>query len=97
MVEDTAPIRICIRASTGKWQVSKMRTGRIQKAFTQNSTTTTTNYLYDGSNAVADIDQNGNVLARYAETQNKRTARGAKVRINQLLRSGEARISHIVN
>ena len=43
---------------------------RIQKAFTQNSTTTTTNYLYDGSNAVADIDQNGNVLARYAETQN---------------------------
>ena len=43
---------------------------RIQKAFTQNSTTTTTNYLYDGSNAIADIDQNGNVLARYAETQN---------------------------
>ena len=43
---------------------------RVQKAFTQNSTTTTTNYLYDGSNAVADIDQNGNVLARYAETQN---------------------------
>ncbi|MGH9746012.1 MAG: RHS repeat domain-containing protein [Candidatus Acidiferrales bacterium] len=43
---------------------------RIQKAFTQNSTTTTTNYLYDGSNAIADIDQNANVLARYAETQN---------------------------
>ena len=43
---------------------------RIQKVFTQNSTSTTTNYLYDGSNAVADIDQNGNVLARYAETQN---------------------------
>jgi RHS repeat-associated protein len=43
---------------------------RIQKAFTQNSTTTTANYLYDGSNAVADIDQNGNVLSRYAETQN---------------------------
>ena len=43
---------------------------RVQKAFTQNSTTTTTNYLYDGSNAVGDIDQNGNVLARYAETQN---------------------------
>ncbi|HSY58577.1 MAG TPA: RHS repeat-associated core domain-containing protein, partial [Terriglobales bacterium] len=43
---------------------------RIQKVFTQNSTTTTTNYLYDGSNAIADIDQNGNVLARYAETQN---------------------------
>jgi YD repeat-containing protein len=43
---------------------------RAQKAFTQNSTTTTTNYLYDGSNAIADIDQNGSVLARYAETQN---------------------------
>jgi RHS repeat-associated protein len=43
---------------------------RIQKAFTQNSTTTTSNYLYDGSNTVADIDQNGNVLARYAATQN---------------------------
>jgi RHS repeat-associated protein len=43
---------------------------RIQKAFTQNSTTTTTNYVYDGSNSVADIDQNANVLARYAETQN---------------------------
>jgi len=43
---------------------------RIQKAFTQNSTTTTINYLYDGSNAVADIDQNGSVLSRYAETQN---------------------------
>ncbi|MGH9746028.1 MAG: RHS repeat-associated core domain-containing protein [Candidatus Acidiferrales bacterium] len=43
---------------------------RIQKSFTQNSTTTTSNYLYDGSNAVADIDQNATVLARYAETQN---------------------------
>ena len=43
---------------------------RIQKAFTQNSTTTTTNYLYDGSNAVEDLDQNGSVLIRYAETQN---------------------------
>jgi RHS repeat-associated protein len=42
---------------------------RIQKVFTQNSTSTTINYLYDGSNAVVDIDQNGNVLARYAETQ----------------------------
>ncbi|MGA8144349.1 MAG: RHS repeat-associated core domain-containing protein [Candidatus Acidiferrales bacterium] len=43
---------------------------RVQKAFTQNSTTTTINYLYDGSNAIADIDQNGSVLARYSETQN---------------------------
>jgi RHS repeat-associated protein len=42
---------------------------RVQKVFTQGSTTTTTNYLYDGINAVADVDQNGNALARYAETQ----------------------------
>jgi RHS repeat-associated protein len=43
---------------------------RVQKAFTQASTTSTTNYLYDGNNSVADVDQNGNVLARYAATQN---------------------------
>jgi RHS repeat-associated protein len=42
---------------------------RVQKVFTQNSTSTTTNYLYDGNNAVADVDQNGNVLARYMMTQ----------------------------
>jgi RHS repeat-associated protein len=43
---------------------------RVQKVFTQNSTSTTTNYLYDGNNAVADVDQNGNVLARYTTTLN---------------------------
>ena len=43
---------------------------RVEKAFTQGSTTTTTNYLYDGNNAVSDVDQNGNVLARYVATQN---------------------------
>jgi len=43
---------------------------RIQKAFTQGSTTTTTNYVYDGDNSVQDVDQNGNLLARYAMTQN---------------------------
>jgi RHS repeat-associated protein len=43
---------------------------RVQKVFTQNSTSTTTNYLYDGSNAVEDVDQNGNILARYIMTQN---------------------------
>lgn len=41
---------------------------RIQKVFTQGSTTTTTNYLYDNDNSVQDVDQNGNLLARYAET-----------------------------
>jgi uncharacterized protein RhaS with RHS repeats len=43
---------------------------RIQKVFTQGSTTTTTNYVYDGANSVQDVDQNGNLLARYAVTQN---------------------------
>jgi RHS repeat-associated protein len=43
---------------------------RIQKAFTQGSTTTTTNYVYDGNNSVQDVDQNGNLLARYTTTQN---------------------------
>jgi RHS repeat-associated protein len=43
---------------------------RVQKVFSQGSTSTTTNYLYDGNNAVADVDQNANVLARYTATQN---------------------------
>jgi len=43
---------------------------RIQKAFTQGSTTTTTNYAYDGDNSVEDVDQNGNLLARYTQTAN---------------------------
>jgi RHS repeat-associated protein len=30
----------------------------------------TTNYLYDGFNSLEEIDQNGNVLARYAQTTN---------------------------
>src|SRR6266403_3025118 len=43
---------------------------RIQKSFTQNSTTTITNYLYDGDNSIEEVDQNSAVLARYAQTQN---------------------------
>lgn len=43
---------------------------RIQKVFTQNSTTTTTNYLYDGDNAIETVDQNGSVVAKYAQGQN---------------------------
>jgi RHS repeat-associated protein len=42
---------------------------RVQKVFTQSSTTMTSNFLYDGTNAVADVDRNGNVLARYIMTQ----------------------------
>jgi RHS repeat-associated protein len=42
---------------------------RVQKLFTQNSNTSTTNYLYDRNNALADLDQNGNVLARYTATR----------------------------
>jgi RHS repeat-associated protein len=43
---------------------------KVQKVFTQNSTTTTTNYLYDGTNVIEDVDQNSNVLARYEQTTN---------------------------
>ena len=39
---------------------------RIQKAFTQGSTTTT-NYVYDGANTIEDVDANGAVLARYTQ------------------------------
>jgi RHS repeat-associated protein len=38
---------------------------RVQKAFTQGGTTTTTNYLYDGRNSLEELDATGNVLARY--------------------------------
>jgi len=38
---------------------------RVQKAFTQNGTTTTTDYLYDGENIIEEVDTSGNLLARY--------------------------------
>jgi len=38
---------------------------RVQKAFTQSSTTTTTNYLYDGSDVLETANTSGTVLARY--------------------------------
>ncbi len=40
---------------------------RIQKAFTQGATTTTTNYVYDGPSAIEEVDANGAVLARYTQ------------------------------
>ena len=40
---------------------------RIQKSFTQNSNTTTTDYLYDGRDLIEEIDSSGNVLARYTQ------------------------------
>src|SRR4029077_2506178 len=40
---------------------------RAQKSFAQGSSTTTTNYLYDGDNLLEEIDQSGNVLARYTQ------------------------------
>jgi RHS repeat-associated protein len=41
---------------------------RIQKAFTQNGTTTTTDYLYDGANILETLNQSGSVLARYEQS-----------------------------
>ena len=40
---------------------------RIQKSFTQGTTTTTTNFLYDADNLIEEVDPNGNVLARHAQ------------------------------
>jgi RHS repeat-associated protein len=41
---------------------------RIQKVFHQGSTTTTTNYVYDGKgpNLIEEVDNNGSAVARYA-------------------------------
>ena len=46
---------------------------RIQKVYTTGAnppTSTTTNYLYDGDNAIETVDQNGSVLAKYTQGQN---------------------------
>jgi RHS repeat-associated protein len=43
---------------------------RIQKVFTTGSTTTTTNYLYDGDNDIEEVNSSGSVVARYAQGQN---------------------------
>ncbi len=40
---------------------------RIQKAFTQGTTTTTTNYVYDGANSIEEVDANGAVVAHYTQ------------------------------
>jgi RHS repeat-associated protein len=40
---------------------------RVQKAVTANSVTTTTNYIYDGSNILEELDTSGHVLARYSQ------------------------------
>jgi YD repeat-containing protein len=40
---------------------------RVQKTFTQNSTTTTTDYLYDGMNLLEELDNSGNLTARYIQ------------------------------
>jgi len=40
---------------------------RIQKVFTQGSTSTTSNYIYDGKgpNLIEEVDSSGNAIARY--------------------------------
>jgi len=43
---------------------------RVQKSFTQGSTTTTTNYVGDDLNLIEELDNNGNVLARFTSTEN---------------------------
>jgi RHS repeat-associated protein len=40
---------------------------RVQKSFTQGSTTTTTNYLYDDADLIEEVDSSGTVIARYTQ------------------------------
>jgi YD repeat-containing protein len=47
---------------------------RIQKSFTTGAnppSTTTTNYLYDEDNGIEEVDVNGSILARYAQSEEK--------------------------
>jgi len=37
----------------------------VQKSSTLGSTTTTTNYLYEGANLLEEVDNNASLLARY--------------------------------
>ena len=70
---------------------------RIQKSFTQNSTATITNYLYDGPNLLEEADQSGNVLGRYTQTEKiDEQLSVLPLGRNQLLRSGRSRVRHIV-
>src|SRR5260370_12673238 len=41
---------------------------RIQKSFVHGSSTTMTNYLYDGSNVIEEVDASGNQIARYSQS-----------------------------
>jgi RHS repeat-associated protein len=45
---------------------------RVQKAFTQGGTTTATDYLYDGDgdNVIEEVDNSGNLSARFTDTEN---------------------------
>jgi RHS repeat-associated protein len=61
------PVSTCIDSDSFKYNPFGRR---IQKSFTQGSTTTTTNYLYDGDNSIEEVDQNGAVLARYLQRLN---------------------------
>ncbi|MBZ5722959.1 MAG: RHS repeat-associated core domain-containing protein, partial [Acidobacteriia bacterium] len=40
---------------------------RVQKSFVQGANTTTTDYVYDFVNLLEEVDQSGNVLARYTQ------------------------------
>ena len=42
---------------------------RVQKSSVQGANTTTTNYVYDGDNILEEVDQSGNILARYTQGQ----------------------------
>jgi RHS repeat-associated protein len=43
---------------------------RIQKVYTTGSTTTTTNYLYDGESDIEEVNASGSIVARYTQGRN---------------------------
>lgn len=47
---------------------------RIQKSFTNSGGTTNTNYVYDSVNLLEEVDNSGNVLARYTKRRRRRAA-----------------------
>ena len=69
---------------------------RAQKSFVQGSTTTTTNYLYDGPNVLEELDNSGNILGRYTEIGDRRASERTARWYHQLLRTGRPRLGHLL-
>jgi hypothetical protein len=63
---------------------------RIQKVYATGSTTTKTNYLYDGDNDVEEVNASGSILARYTQTQSIDEAEQSNDTVQSRIRSAES-------